>query len=534
VRRQRLAATAGLVGLALIAAACGGDDSDSAGDVTTTTAAPAASSSTTAAPSGGSTTSTTAAPQPKSIQEWESLWATQRAAIVKRIKDNKWGKSADGKTLTGPEGWTVDLTKCSPGWSDTEGLTDTSVKIGHSISLSGTYADYGNLGKAIQFLFNYQNANGGFPDSTGKTRKVDYVMKDDGYDPARAIPNVDEFLDSDKSFAIWTLGTPATLKTYDKINQRCVPQPMAMTAHVAWGDPVNHPWTTGAPQPTYSTEAILWGAFIEQHLSEFPTDRKIKVASLVQNNDFGKLYDASFKSVIADSPTLRDRVDYFNETIEAQAPTVSDPMTTMASKEPDIWITMLAGTQCTQIVNEIAQNGMKEKLKYAFMPQTCPGATFIAKDKLGGDGMAGDGWWILSPGLKDMRDTAFDSDPYVVWLKDEMRKQGIDPLSSSNLSGGINYGFPVWQSLLIAGQLDGGLTRANFQLALRAFDMTSPMLLPGMKLHMDGLKDAYPVEAGVFQTWDAAKQTWVSQGNVIDLDGKAKLCTWDQATASCK
>ena len=51
-------------------------------------------------------------------------------------------------------------------------------------------------------------------------------MKDDGYDAARAIPNVDEFLDSDKVFAIWTLGTPATLKTYDKINQRCVPQPI--------------------------------------------------------------------------------------------------------------------------------------------------------------------------------------------------------------------------------------------------------------------------------------------------------------------
>ena len=26
-------------------------------------------------------------------------------------------------------------------------------------------------------------------------------------------------------------------------------QPLALTAHVAWGDPVNHPWTTGIPQP---------------------------------------------------------------------------------------------------------------------------------------------------------------------------------------------------------------------------------------------------------------------------------------------
>jgi hypothetical protein len=32
-------------------------------------------------------------------------WSKQRDAIVKRIKDNKWGKSADSKTVTGPEGF---------------------------------------------------------------------------------------------------------------------------------------------------------------------------------------------------------------------------------------------------------------------------------------------------------------------------------------------------------------------------------------------------------------------------------------------
>ena len=44
-------------------------------------------------------------------------------------------------------------------------------------------------------------------------------------------------------------------------------------------------------------------------------------------------------------------------------------------------------------------------------------------------------------------------------------------------------------------------------LALRTIDMTSPMLLPGIRLHMDGLNDAYIVEAGIFQKWNAAKQT---------------------------
>jgi hypothetical protein len=54
-----------------------------------------------------------------------------------------------------------------------------------------------------------------------------------------------------------------------------------------------------------------------------------------------------------------------------------------------------------------------------------------------------------------------------------------------------------------------------------------------MRMHLDGAKDAYIIEAGVFQRWDAAKQTYVTQGSVIDLDGKSKPCAWDQAAGAC-
>jgi len=522
---------AGGVILALVASACGGDDSSGSSSGATTTGAPGTTAGNTTT-SGA--TSTTSAAQPQSIEEWETLWAQQRAAIVKRIKDNKWGKSADGKTLTGPGGWTVDLSKCAAGWSDTEGISDSTIKIGQSISLSGTYADYGNIGKAMGAIFKYYNDQGFFKDaSKNLARNVDYKMLDDGYDAARAIPNVDEFIDSEKVFAVWTLGSPSTLKTYDKLNQRCIPQPIAMTGHAAWGDPVNHPWTTGAPAPTYSAEAILWGSFLEQHIAEFPSDRKIRVASLAQNNDFGKLYDSSFKAFVAQSPVLKDRIDYYSESIEAQAPTVTDPMTTIAAKNPDVFITMLAGTQCTQIIVEAAQNGMQKSAKYLFQPQTCPGSSFINKDKVGGDGSAGDGWWIVNSGQKDNKDPAYQNDPYIIWFNNLIRANGLDPTTSSNFGLGAAYVFGVVQALAIAGQLDGGLTRTNFDLALRSIDMTSPMLRPGVEYHMDGLKDAYFVEAGQFQKWNSAKQTWEDQGPVIDLDGKIPLCAWNQATSQC-
>ena len=72
------------------------------------------------------------------------------------------------------------------------------------------------------------------------------ILRDDAYDPARTIPLVDELIDSEKVFAIETSGSPSTLRTYDKLNQRCIPQPLPASGHPAFGDPVNHPWTTSS------------------------------------------------------------------------------------------------------------------------------------------------------------------------------------------------------------------------------------------------------------------------------------------------
>ena len=536
-RRRVRSISAALLGLSLVGAACGGDDGGGGQAGETETGNTIDQSINSALQNEGGTATTTESSgaskeQPTSMEEWEALWAEERAAVVARIKENKWGLSEDGKTINGPEGFTVDLSKCAAGWSNTEGLTDTSIKVGQSLAQSGTLADYGNYGKSIDALLEYYGKKGAFKDSEGKTRTVEYIQKDDAYDPARAIPNVDELLDSEKVFGIWTLGTPATMKVYDKINERCVPHILAMTGHPAWGDPVNHPWTTGAPVPSYTTETQLWGTFIEQRVDEF--DDKITVAALVMNNDFGKVYDAGFRAFIAQSDILKDRVEFVTETIEPQAPTITDPMTTLASRNPDVYIAMTAGTSCTQAVTEVAQNGMKETVKYLFQPLTCTGVSFVSKEKVGGDGSASNGWWIFNPGIKDIKDESLVDDPWMIFIKQLLTDKGLDPTSSSSLGAGFGYAWPYVQSLLIAQELDGGLTRANFIVAHRAIDMTPPTHLWGVRTHLDGNKDAFINEGGTFATFDSASQSWKPEGNLIDLDGKSRNCNWDQSTSVCR
>ncbi len=517
----------------LMAGACGSDgDGTSAGDGTVLDkdqkgAVDSAldNTSTTA-----KSTETTAAPKEiTSIEDWQALWDTERAAIVKNIKDNGWGWDKTGNKVTGPDGFTVDLTTCPAGWDPYEGLVDGKIKLGQNMVFSGALADYGNIGTAQKIYYDYINGQGGIKDSEGKTYQITTDQRDDGYDPAKTVPIVDELLDSEKSFAIQTIGSPATMKVYDKLNARCVPDPWVMSGHPAWGDPVNHPWVWGQ-QLAYNTEAILWGGLLEKKFADKP---EITVAALIMQNDFGKAYELGFNEFVK---TSKVKINFVFERIEPTAPTVTNQMTTLASKNPDVFIAMTAGTSCTQAIQEAANNGMTQTAKMLFQPSVCKAKSFVGKDAVGGDGAASNGWWIVGGGVKDPADAANATDPWVAFLTDLLAKGGHPLAESSSLGTGFVFAWPLVETMKIAAELDGGLSRPNLMVAARAFNMTNPNLLEGLKYNMSGNTDAYPTEGSEFAIYDSAKQGWVKQEDlgIIELSGKSKPCAWDQSTSSCK
>jgi hypothetical protein len=65
-------------------------------------------------------------------------------------------------------------------------------------------------------------------------------------------------------------------------------------------------------------------------------------------------------------------------------------------------------------------------------------------------------------------------------------------------------------------------------------EMTNPNLLPGIKFNMNGNKDSYPIEGSEIARYDFQQQTWIKQGDVVELSGKSSNCAWDQAAGSCK
>jgi hypothetical protein len=208
-------------------------------------------------------------------------------------------------------------------------------------------------------------------------------------------------------------------------------------------------------------------------------------------------------------------------------------MTTIASKSPDVFILMSGGVQCTQAIQEAAQNGLADAADYMFTSQNCKSSAYVSKEKVGGDGSASNGWWIVGGGIRDMNSPAEDNNQYILWARDLLKSAGIDPKASGNFVLGFEYSFPLIQAIRIAGELDGGVTRTNVILALRSMDMTHPMLLSGIKFNMSGNKDAYLIEGSDLSQYDSTKQLWVQQGDIIDLSGKSQNCAFSQATQSC-
>lgn len=132
----------------------------------------------------------------------------------------------------------------------TTGITDKTIKLGGIYPLSGPASAYGTISKGVAAYFSHVNDKGGIDG-----RKVEFVVRDDGYQPPKAVEEARRLVEQEKVFAVFqTLGTPSTAAVWDYLNKQKVPQPFVATGASAWGTGDQHPWTIGW-QPNYVAEA---------------------------------------------------------------------------------------------------------------------------------------------------------------------------------------------------------------------------------------------------------------------------------------
>lgn len=179
------------------------------------------------------------------------------------------------------------LTGCG-GSEDTPGITDTSVKIGTHTPLTGpAAAGYSSISKAASAYFAYLNEKGGV---NGRT--IDYVVKDDAYNPATASTVVRELVQQDKVFAIVNgLGTPTHAAVTDYLNQSKVPDLFVASGASQWNQPDKLPMTFG-----FNADYVTEGKVLAQYLKEQHPDGVFCV--LRQDDDFGKDLTTGISAII--------------------------------------------------------------------------------------------------------------------------------------------------------------------------------------------------------------------------------------------
>lgn len=162
--------------------------------------------------------------------------------------------------------------------SDT-GITADSIKIGSHYPLTGVAAPgYSTIPLGAQAYFDYVNKAGGV-----NGRKIDWVYKDDAYNPTQTSSVVNDLVLKENVFAIMGgLGTPTHSAVVDFLNSEGVPDLFVASGSRLWGeDPKKNPETFGW-QTDYESEGKIIGQYIKE---KFP---KAKVGLFLQDDDFGQ------------------------------------------------------------------------------------------------------------------------------------------------------------------------------------------------------------------------------------------------------
>ncbi len=170
------------------------------------------------------------------------------------------------------------LATVASGAASETGVTATTVTIGGTTPLSGPASAYQSVAKGAAAYFRYVNAKGGV-----NKRKINYIYKDDAYDPSKTADATRELVQQDKVFAIFnSLGTDQNLATRAYLNALKVPQLFVASGATTFGrDYKKYPYTIGY-QPNYRAEGTIYGRYVVKH------SPKTRIGVLYQNDDYGK------------------------------------------------------------------------------------------------------------------------------------------------------------------------------------------------------------------------------------------------------
>ncbi|MBB3676935.1 ABC transporter substrate-binding protein [Modestobacter versicolor] len=189
------------------------------------------------------------------------------------------------------------------------GITEDSIKLGAHFPLTGVAAPgYSEIPTGAQAYYDYVNDAGGV-----NGRQIEYIYRDDAYNPTNTSQVVNQLVLEDEVFAIvGGLGTPTHSAVLDFLNSEGVPDLFVSSGSLLWGeDPETNPYTFGW-QTDYESEGKIIGQYIAD---EFPD---AKVGLFLQDDDFGEDGESGIREYIDDQIVAAERYTPGNTQIGPQ------------------------------------------------------------------------------------------------------------------------------------------------------------------------------------------------------------------------
>lgn len=233
------------------------------------------------------------------------------------------------------------------------GVTDSEITIGITGPLSGPAAAWGTIALASEAYAKHVNDQGGV-----NGRKLKIVLKDDGYNPGRAVANFNEM--KDQVFAvIGTVGTAVLNANKDLVAEAGLPliSPLG-NVEVFSKQPKEKVRTVFQVYPDYEDET----EFLAQQAAKL--EKVKKLAFFGQNDDWGKLALEGAKKGVAKVPGMQLVADVFYEVTDRELGTQA---LKLKDSGADAILLCATPTHGANIVKEMAKVGYRPKIFASFI-----------------------------------------------------------------------------------------------------------------------------------------------------------------------
>ena len=221
------------------------------------------------------------------------------------------------------------------------GVTSDKIVLGQSVALTGPAAQLGiQMRNGLKAYFDAVNARGGV-----HGRKIELVTLDDGYEPARTVPNTRQLIEKDKVFAlIGYVGTPTSVPAIPLFTEAKVPFIGPFTGAESLRQPFNR--FIFHVRASYYDET---DKIVEQVVSTGGRN----IAVFYQNDAYGQ---AGLKGVELATQKRSMKISSLG-TVERNTVKVEDAVAKISASRPDAVVMISAYASCAEFIRQMKKAG---------------------------------------------------------------------------------------------------------------------------------------------------------------------------------